>query len=149
MIIPDVNLLLYSINEHYPEHDGARRWWIDVLRHREVGMPLVVQLGFLRIGSNDRIFNPPASVVLLMERIDLWMGLPNVRAIQPGPRHFDILHKLVEAQDDSYPGSRVTDYHLAALAIEHGATLFTHDREFDRFAGLRWRDPLDADSDPS
>jgi predicted nucleic acid-binding protein len=36
------------------------------------------------------------------------------------------------------------DAHLAALAIEHGATLFTTDRDFARFAGVRVRDPLEA-----
>jgi hypothetical protein len=30
-----------------------------------------------------------------------------------------------------------TDAHLAALAMEHGATLGTFDRDFQRFSGLR------------
>jgi predicted nucleic acid-binding protein len=30
-----------------------------------------------------------------------------------------------------------TDAHLAALAIEHGATLGSFDRDFERFSGLR------------
>jgi hypothetical protein len=34
-------------------------------------------------------------------------------------------------------GPVVSDAHLAALAIEHGATLLTFDRDFERFAGLR------------
>lgn len=36
----------------------------------------------------------------------------------------------------------VTDAHLAALAIEHGLTLLSTDRDFRRFEGLLWRDPL-------
>jgi hypothetical protein len=32
--------------------------------------------------------------------------------------------------------------HLAALAIEHGATLCTTDRDFARFEGLRWKNPI-------
>jgi predicted nucleic acid-binding protein len=31
----------------------------------------------------------------------------------------------------------VNDAHLAALAIEHGGTIITFDRDFDRFPGLR------------
>ena len=34
--------------------------------------------------------------------------------------------------------------HLAALAIEHGAVLYTNDRDFTRFPGLKWSNPLDA-----
>ena len=35
-------------------------------------------------------------------------------------------------------GNLVSDAHLAALAIENSAELGTFDRDFDRFAGLRW-----------
>jgi len=34
------------------------------------------------------------------------------------------------------------DAHLAALAVEHGATLCTTDRDFARFPRLRVHDPL-------
>ena len=36
------------------------------------------------------------------------------------------------------------DAALAALAIEHGATLHTTDRDFARYRGLKWTNPLDA-----
>lgn len=36
----------------------------------------------------------------------------------------------------------VVDAHLAALAIEHAATLYTADRDFRRFDGLRVVNPL-------
>ena len=36
----------------------------------------------------------------------------------------------------------VPDVYHAALAIERGLTLATHDHGFARFAGLRWTDPL-------
>jgi len=39
-------------------------------------------------------------------------------------------------------GNLVGDAHLAALAIEHGATLASSDNDFARFRGLRWIDPL-------
>ncbi|HEV2125065.1 MAG TPA: VapC toxin family PIN domain ribonuclease, partial [Chloroflexota bacterium] len=40
-------------------------------------------------------------------------------------------------------GNLVPDAYLAALAIEHGATWYSADRGFTRFADLRWRHPLD------
>jgi predicted nucleic acid-binding protein len=39
-------------------------------------------------------------------------------------------------------GPLVSDAHLAALAIEHGATLITSDRDFARFPDLRVEYPL-------
>jgi hypothetical protein len=39
-------------------------------------------------------------------------------------------------------GPLIMDAHLAALAIEHGATLATTDRDFTRFPGLRILNPL-------
>jgi hypothetical protein len=38
----------------------------------------------------------------------------------------------------------VMDAHLAALAIEHGATFCTSDRDFARFPGLKTLDPLES-----
>jgi predicted nucleic acid-binding protein len=33
---------------------------------------------------------------------------------------------------------------LAALAIEHGLTLYSTDTDFARFSGLRWTNPLET-----
>jgi predicted nucleic acid-binding protein len=41
-------------------------------------------------------------------------------------------------------GPLVMDAALAALAIEHGAVLQTTDRDFSRFPGLKWENPLQA-----
>ena len=38
-------------------------------------------------------------------------------------------------------GNLVTDARLAALALEHDATVVTSDRDFERCAGVRWRRP--------
>jgi uncharacterized protein len=43
-------------------------------------------------------------------------------------------------------GNPTSDAHLAALAIEHGAELCSHDTDFIRFPGLRWHDPLEPSS---
>jgi len=59
----------------------------------------------------------------------------------PGVRHHEILERLLEACQQH---RHVPDAHLAALAIEHGLMLATHDRGFGRFQqqGLRWKLPL-------
>jgi predicted nucleic acid-binding protein len=60
--------------------------------------------------------------------------------LDPAERHLEILTALM--QDAQASGPLVMDAAIAALAIEHGATLCTTDRDFARFAGLKWRNPL-------
>jgi uncharacterized protein len=60
--------------------------------------------------------------------------------VQPTVRHAAILRELLEPL--GVGGNLVSDAHLAALAIEHGAELCSRDNDFARFSGLRWVDPL-------
>lgn len=46
---------------------------------------------------------------------------------------------LVESQ---VAGGLVSDAHLAALALEHGLTLCSTDKDFTRFEGLSFENPL-------
>jgi predicted nucleic acid-binding protein len=63
-----------------------------------------------------------------------------VGILEPGERHWEILCGLLA--QTNLRGAFVMDAELAALAIEHGATLYTTDRDFDRFEALRTVDPL-------
>ena len=45
-------------------------------------------------------------------------------------------------EEGQVAGPLVTDAALAALAIEHGAILHTTDRDFSRFTGLKWKNPI-------
>jgi hypothetical protein len=44
--------------------------------------------------------------------------------------------------DGQMRGPHATDAQLAALTIEYGGVLHTTDRDFARFPGLRWVNPL-------
>ena len=61
--------------------------------------------------------------------------------LDPGDRHWEILQGLT--RQGRVAGPLVMDAVLAAIAIEHGATLHTTDRDFTRFAGLSWVNPLE------
>jgi uncharacterized protein len=65
--------------------------------------------------------------------------------ITAGPRHWEILRRVLREGDAR--GNLVPDAHLAAIAIEHGATVATRDRGFARFQGLRWVDPIAAEEE--
>jgi predicted nucleic acid-binding protein len=59
--------------------------------------------------------------------------------IEPGERFWEIPNSLIDSAQVS--GPLMTDAALAALAIQHGATLSTTDRDFARLGALRTFDP--------
>ena len=92
--------------------------------------------------------NEPASVRVSAfhlrgrDGISSWLALPAAGILEPGERHWDILRSLV--RDGQASGPPVMDAVLAAIALEHGATLCTTDRDFSRFSRLKWANPLMA-----
>ncbi len=141
LILVDASLLLYAYNTSAPEHARARDWWSRALdSSAPVGLAWVTVLAFLRLTTSPRVFPRPLAGAHASRQVDLWLERPQARLVSPGERHWPILRTLL-AEAQSY-GPLTTDAHLAALAIEHGATLCSTDRDFSRFPGLRWENPL-------
>lgn len=141
MTLVDLNLLLYAVDEAAPDHDRAQAWWDALLSSGEtVALAWSVLLGFVRLTTRATIFRHPLTVEEALDYVAGWLALPNVTAPEPGPRHTAVLAELLHPLGSG--GNLVPDAHLAALAIERGATLCSRDGDFARFAGLRWRDPL-------
>jgi len=97
---------------------------------------------FLRISTNPRVFERPLSDAEAEAAISSWLAQPPAGVLEPGERHWDILRSLV--REGQTAGPLATDAALAAIALEHGATLSTTDRDFCRFSVLRWTNPLIA-----
>ena len=144
MILVDANLLLYAYNTSSEHYEAARRWLELLLSkpHQPVGLAWVTILGFLRISTNPRAFPAPYSLAEAVSFVSGWLAVPAVAVVNPGERHWEILSRLLPAGQAR--GALVTDAHLAALAIEHGAVLHTTDRDFARFAGLRTLNPVET-----
>ena len=105
-----------------------------------VGLPWITVWAFLRLVTNVRVWPKPISVDDAFAAIHEWLARPNLAIIHPGARHIELLEKLV--RDGNASGSLASDAALAALALENGATLASTDRDFSRFPGLRWVNPL-------
>ena len=69
-----------------------------------------------------------------------WMSRGQMRLLTPGERHWDLLQQMLVEGNVRGPG--VTDAELAALTIEYSGVLYTTDRGFARYPGLRWVNPL-------
>ncbi len=141
MIIPDINLLVYAYNTDAPHHAAAKEWWIGLMNgHQNVGLPWVVALGYLRLMTSARVLARPLPATEALSHIRSWMARAQVQIITPGPRHLDILDSFATRQLLS--SSLTADAHIAALAIELKAEVHSNDSDFQRFPGLRCRNPL-------
>ena len=141
MIVPDVNLLVYAYSTDAPHHARARDWVQDTLNGRDsVGLPWAVLCGFIRIASSPRILVEPMLPLEALTHVREWLRCPGVGVLDPGPRHLEIVGRLLDEVGTA--GSLTTDIHIAAIAMEYQCTVASNDQDFGRFPGLRWGNPL-------
>jgi toxin-antitoxin system PIN domain toxin len=139
--LPDVNLLLYAYDSEAPRQAAAREWLEETLSGTEtVALAWAVMVGFLRIATNRAIYERPWDATDALDLVDSWLAQPPVTVVHPTNRHAAVMRDLLTPLGAA--GNLTSDAHLAALAIEHGATLCSCDNDFSRFSGLRWVDPL-------
>ena len=141
MKLIDLNLLIYAVNRDAPCHAAACRWWEECLSNTDpIGLAWAVILGFLRITTHTRVMPHPLTAEQALDLMDDWLRQPVVHVVLPTDRHWDIFRQLVEPLGTA--GNLMMDAHLAALAIEHGATLYSTDIDFSRFRMLKTINPL-------
>ena len=137
MRMPDVNVLLYAVNQDGPHHEAARTWLeASFARPQGIGFAWAALLGFLRLSTRSGIFTRPLPIESALGVVDTWLHHPSATVIGETERHAGVLSRLLLGAGTG--GNLVSDAHLAALTIEHNAELGSFDRDFDRFAGLRW-----------
>lgn len=145
MILVDANLLLYAYHPRAEQHDKSRAWLEAALSGPDlVRFTWLTLWAFIRIATNPRVFERPLSSSEAQAAISSWLALPAAGILDPGERHWDILRELMH--DGQTVGPLVMDAVLAAIAIEHGATVYTTDRDFSRFPVLKWINPLAANA---
>jgi len=141
VILIDTNLLLYAYDTTSVHHVVARDWLEQQISSGEaVRFSWFTILAFLRITTNFRAMLSPLTEEEACGIITELLTQPAVAVLSPGPRHWDILNRVI--QQSGCRGALVMDAELAALAIEYGAILCTHDRDFARFPTLRLEYPL-------
>jgi uncharacterized protein len=144
--LPDVNLLIYAADETANLHEQAHAWVEDALSGggETIAFAWVALLGFIRLSTSLRRMGSPWSVERALDVVDGWLSQPVATIVHPTNRHPAVLRDLLSPLGAG--GNLTTDAHLAALAIEHGATLCSSDNDFSRFPGLSWVDPLRGDA---
>ena len=134
-------MIIYAFDSTRVEHPSALKWWEDLVNSEEtLLMPWATSLAVIRTLTNPKITKNPAPIAKAVSLVDWILQLPQVAILEPGSGHlFMIATLLNQAQR---VGNVVTDAHLAAIAIEHRATIHTNDSDFRRFPGVKLHYPL-------
>lgn len=140
MILPDVNVLVDAQRSDSPHHEPVARWLMETVESgRSMLLADVVVAGFLRIVTHPRVFldpSPQAEAIAFLEGL---VEQPSFRLVGATARHWPVFRDVLVRADAR--GTLVSDAHVAAVALQHGATVVTRDRDFARFDGVRWFDP--------
>lgn len=135
MILLDVDVVFPLLADGHANHVAARRWFADLQRAGELfGFPATVLHSHLRLVTNRTILDPPASIDQAFTAIDAIVRHDRFRWIEPGARHLHLLRQMCEAGGASR--NLVNDAALAAIAVEHGASVASFDHDFRRFPNL-------------
>jgi toxin-antitoxin system PIN domain toxin len=141
--IVDANVLLYAVNTSADKHNESRSWLDGALSGAStVGFAWVALLAFLRLSTRVGLFPAPLTVNDASAQVREWTSQPTSVMLEPTPRHMEVLSGLLSGAGTG--GNLVNDAHLAALAVEHRATVITYDNDFGRFPGVSWRTPRSA-----
>lgn len=135
MLLVDANVLLHAVNRRSREHEAASAWLATALAGTEaVAFAWTVILAFIRLSTHPAVFPKPLTPSQAGGACESWLAASPAVTLEPTRRHLPLLRGLLEHAGTA--GNLVGDAHLAALALEHGATVVSFDRDFARFDGI-------------
>jgi uncharacterized protein len=141
LILPDVNVLIYALRSDSEDHQQYKEWLESVVNGPAAyGIAPQVLASVVRITTHPRIYRRPSSRTDVFDFCRLLLEQPNATVTAPGARHWSIFEDLCAKAKAS--GNLAQDAWFAALAIESGCEWITTDRDYARFPGLTWREPL-------
>jgi toxin-antitoxin system PIN domain toxin len=136
LIALDTNVLVYADREELAHHKTALSTLRRMAEGRQAwGLPVFCMGEFLRVVTHPKLFRPPTPGGEATQALAQLLESPSARVLAPGESYWPILRELMLDADVS--GNHVFDAQIAAVCLEHGATLLTADRDFARFASLK------------
>ena len=141
MIVVDANLLIYAYDTASRVYEKSRDWLEDAFSGADaVGLPWQSIAAFLRVMTNPKLHGRQYSLTEATEIVEAWLAQSQVRILTPTDDHWAQFRRMI--LEGSASGPLASDAELAALTLEYGGVLYTADRDFARFPGLRWVNPL-------
>jgi toxin-antitoxin system PIN domain toxin len=142
MIAVDSNVLVYAHREDSAWHAAAYARVAELAEGRSpwaIPWPCVHE--FLAIVTHLRIYAPPTPLQAALDQVEAWMESPSLVLLSEPQDYWQEIRDVLQASRVS--GSQIHDARIAALCALHGVTeLWTADRDFGRFPGIKVRNPL-------
>jgi uncharacterized protein len=142
LIAVDTNILVYAHRKDNPWHEAAyecMRTLAEGLRPWFIGWPNIHE--FIAIITHPRIFSPASTLQQAFDQIDAWMESPSLTVAGEGEGYIQFLREV--SLEAHIKGPMIHDAHVAALCLEYGIDeLWSADRDFSRFSGIKVRNPL-------
>lgn len=136
MNLLDNNVLISAFRPELEHHQTAKSWLEDALNAGEtLKLFPTVEVGFLRVVTNGRIFDQPSAFEEAWEFLSTLSSAPSAGIIHWSSEARTLLAELCLEID--LKGNDCNDALLAAVAIERRLSLVTFDKGFRRFPKLR------------
>ncbi len=138
----DANVLIYACNADAPEHARAQRIVRGMVAGPELSVALwPVLMGFLRISTHPRIMPIPLTIDEASTVISQFVAAPSVRIVGDATTFWPTFRSL--RIGTPIRGNDVMDAAIVALMRSSGvSTIYTRDRGFRRFDGIKVIDPF-------
>ena len=142
MTAVDTNLLVFAHREDSSWHAAAYSRIRELAEGREpwsIPWPCIHE--FLAIVTHPRVYAPPSPLERAIDQVNAWLESPTLVLLAETANHWAHLRTFLEIGKIS--GPQVQDARVASLCRAHGISeLWTADRDFSRFPGIRTKNPL-------
>jgi hypothetical protein len=138
----DSNILVYAHRKDSPFHKAAFSRLEELAEGSATwAIPWPCIHEFLAIVTHSRIYAPPTPLDQALDQIDAWLESPMLTLLAEPAGYWSTLRTLLTT--GRIVGGQVHDARVAALCLQHGVReLWSSDRDFSRFAGVRVVNPL-------
>lgn len=132
MKMPDVNVLVYAHRAEDPAHVHYRDWLEELVNGpAPFALSVLVATGFVRVVTHSKFGPAPSELEQALAFVEVIASAPRCRVVGAGATSLRLTAEL--CRKTRTRGPRLSDAHHAAVAIEHGCTLVSRDRDFQRF----------------
>ena len=142
MIAVDTNILVYAHRGDSAWHPAAARCLAQLAQASAPwAVPWPCLHEFLAVVTHPRIYDPPTPLTSAIEQVEAWLESPSLTLLSESAGYWDVLRTCMRG--GRIAGPMVHDARVAAVCRHHGVReLWTADRDFGRFPGLKVRNPL-------
>lgn len=142
MIAVDTNILIYAHRQDHEWNETASACLKGIAEGRATwAIPWPCVHEFYAVVTRQNVFNPPSTITQALAQLEAWFESPSLQLLGESANHFTTIKRL--AMGAKLTGGAIHDARIAAICMDHGvASLWTADRDFSRFPGLKTWNPL-------